>query len=74
MCRHGPSISSLTTQLRLHYINSDPFKQKASVMLDTPHAWRAPQQHYGMAALVLNVVIATRTHGHGHVSTRVRWR
>ena len=36
--RHGPSISSLTTQLRLHYalnINSDPFKQKVSVLLDT---------------------------------------
>ena len=58
--RHGPSISSLTTQLRLHYalnINSDPFKQKVSVLLDTLRAWRAPQQHYGMAALVLNVVM-----------------
>ena len=22
---------------------------------------------------MLNVVIATRTHGHGHVSTHVRW-
>ena len=31
------------------------------------------QQHYGTAALVLNVAIATRTHGHGHVSTHVRW-
>ena len=41
--------------------------------MDTLRAWRTPQQHYGMAALVLNVVIATRTHGHGHVSTHVRW-
>ena len=71
--RHGPSISSLTTQLRLHYIDSDPFKQKVSVLLDTLRAFRTAQQHYGMAALVLNVVIATRTHGHGHVSTHVRW-
>ena len=26
-----------------------------------------------ITALVLNAVIATRTHGHGHVSTHVRW-
>ena len=72
--RHGPSISCLTTQLRFHYalnIDSDPFSQKVSVLLDTLRAWRTPQQHYGMAALVLNVVIST--HGHGHVSTHVRW-
>ena len=51
-----------------------PFKQKVSVLLlDTLRAWRAPQQHYGLAALVPNVVVATRTHGHGHVSTHVRW-
>ena len=37
------------------------------MLLDTLRAWRIPQQHYGMVALVLNVVIAT--HGHGHVST-----
>ena len=73
--RHGPAFFSLTTQLRLHYAlntDSDPFKQKVSVLLDTLRAWRASQQHYGMAALVLDVVIATRTHGHGHVSTHVR--
>ena len=33
----------------------------------------SPSKHYGTAALVLNVVIATRTHGHGHVSTHFRW-
>ena len=59
--RHGPYYALNN--------DSDPFKQKVSVLLDTLRAWRTPQQHYGMAALVLNVVIATRTHGHGHVST-----
>ena len=59
--------SPLTAQLRLHYALN------IKVLLDTLRAWRTPQQHYGMAALVLNVVIATRTHGHGHVSTHVRW-
>ena len=43
------------------------------MLLDTLRAWRTPQQHYGVSALVLNVVIATRTHAHGHVSTHVRW-
>ena len=55
--RHGQSVSSLTTQLR-------PLRLEHRF-----RAWRTPQQHYGTAALVLNVVIVTRRHGHGHVST-----
>ena len=43
--RHGPSISSLTTQLRLHYalnIDSDLFSQKVSALLAL-RAWQTPR-------------------------------
>ena len=49
-----------------------PFKQKVSaLLLDTLRAWRAPQQHYGKAALVPNVAVATRTHGQDTCSVAV---
>ena len=62
--KDGPSLASLTGQLRLHYaldLDSDPFKQQVSQLLLHIREWRTNYDHYGLAALLLNVVFATRT-------------
>ena len=75
--RHGQSISSLTASppLRLEH-RFRPVQAKgfgaaghSACVADSS----ATLRNITCGALVLNVVIATGTHGHGHVSTHVRW-
>ena len=62
--KDGPSVASLTGQLRLHYaleVDTDSFKQQVSQLLLHIHDWRINYDHYGMTALLMNVVLGTRT-------------
>ena len=68
-CRETKLEGCADTIKTIHFF----FDDTASPPLRLELQLRAWESHYGMAALVLSVVIATRRHGQGHVSTHVRW-
>ena len=45
-CEETRSVRERERESYALNIDSDPLKQKVSVLLDTLRAWRTPQQHY----------------------------